>query len=77
VVHLRHPDAIPEVRAAAASIWHASGVDCQARYDATRMPTEPPTFDEYLALRDPLPPVKMRVNLTARAREITDWWPKG
>jgi hypothetical protein len=66
-IHLRHPDAMPELRAAATSIWDASGVDCQARYDATRKPTDPPTFDEYLALRDPLAPVKMRVNLIIKA----------
>jgi hypothetical protein len=30
-------------------------------------PTDPPTFDEYLALRDPLAPVKMRVNLIIKA----------
>jgi hypothetical protein len=32
-----------------------------------RRPTDPPTFDEYLALRDPLAPVKMRVNLIIKA----------
>jgi hypothetical protein len=66
-IHLRHPDAMPELRAAATSIWIASGVDCQARYDATRKQTDPPTFDEYLAQRDPLAPVKMRVNLIIKA----------
>lgn len=66
-VHLRHPDAMPELRAAAAAIWTASGADCQARYDASRQPTDPPTFDEYLALRDPLAPIKMRVNLIIKA----------
>jgi hypothetical protein len=66
-IHLRHPDAMPELRAAATSIWDASGVDCQARCDATRKPTDPPTFDEYLALRDPFAPVKMRVNLIIKA----------
>jgi hypothetical protein len=45
-IHLRHPDAMPELRVAATSLWHASGVDCQTRYDATRKPTDPPTFDE-------------------------------
>jgi hypothetical protein len=58
---------MPELRTAAARIWDASGVDCQARYDATRKPTDPPTFDEYLALRDPLVPVKMRANLIIKA----------
>jgi hypothetical protein len=66
-LHLRHPDAMPELRAAAARIWDASGVDCQARYNATRKQTDPQTFDEYLALRDPLAPVKMRVNLVIKA----------
>ena len=58
---------MPELRAAATNIWSASGADCQARYDATRRPTDPLTFDEYLALRDPLAPVKMRVNLIIKA----------
>jgi hypothetical protein len=66
-IHLRHPDAMPELRAAAAGIWDASGVDYQTRFDATRQPTDPPTFDEYLALRDPLVPVKMRLNLIIEA----------
>jgi hypothetical protein len=66
-IHVRHPDAMPELRAAAARIWVASGVDCQARYDATRQPTDPPTFDELMALRDPLTPVKVRVNLIIKA----------
>jgi hypothetical protein len=66
-IHLRHPDAMPELHAAAAAIWTASGLDCQARYDAMRKPTDPPTFDEYLALRDPLAPVKVRVNMIIKA----------
>jgi hypothetical protein len=66
-IHLRHPDAMPELREAATSIWDASGVDYQARYDAIRKPTDPPTFDGYLALRDPLAPIKMRVNLIIKA----------
>lgn len=66
-IHLRHPDAMPELRAAAAAIWTAGGLDCQARYDATRKQTDPPTFDEYLALRDPLAPVKARVNMIVKA----------
>lgn len=66
-IHLRHPDAMPELRAAASSIWQASGADSQASYEVMRRPTDPPTFDEYLALRDPLAPVKMRVNLIIKA----------
>lgn len=66
-LHLRHPDAMPEMRAAAQSIWDASGTDYQARYESIREPTDPPTFDEYLALRDPLIAVKMRVNLIMKA----------
>jgi Protein of unknown function (DUF4238) len=66
-MHLRHPDAMPELREAATNIWDASGVDCQARYEATRKATDPPTFDGYLALRDPLAPIKMRVNLIIKA----------
>jgi hypothetical protein len=65
--NLRHPDAMPELRAAAKNIWDGSGADYQARYDAIRKPTDPPTFDGYLALRDPLAPNKMRVNLIIKA----------
>ncbi len=66
-IHLRHPDAMPELRIAASNIWQASGGDSQMRYEAIRLPTDPATFDEYLALRDPLAPVKMRVNLIIKA----------
>jgi hypothetical protein len=31
------------------------------------MTCDPPTFDEYLSLRDPLAPIKMRVNLIVKA----------
>jgi hypothetical protein len=32
VIHLRHPDVMPKLRSAAARIWEASGIDCQARW---------------------------------------------
>jgi hypothetical protein len=66
-IHLRHPDAMPELRQAAKQIWHASGMDYQGRYEAIRKPEDPPTFDEYLVLRDPLAPIKMHVNLIVKA----------
>jgi hypothetical protein len=66
-IHLRHPDAMPELRDAAKAIWDASGADSEARYQAIRKPTDPPSFDAYIALRDPLAPVKMRVNLIIKA----------
>jgi hypothetical protein len=66
-IHLRHPEAMPELRQAAKQIWDVSGVDYQARYEAIRKPEDPPTFDEYLALRDPFAPIKMHVNLIVKA----------
>jgi hypothetical protein len=45
-IHLRHPDAMPELRAAAKEIWDASGVDYQAAYERIRAPGDPPTFDD-------------------------------
>jgi hypothetical protein len=54
-------------RCGRAQIWDASGVDYQARYEAIRKPEYPPTFDEYLAQRDPLLPIKMHVNLIIKA----------
>jgi hypothetical protein len=61
-IHTRHPDAVPELRAAAKSIWIGSGKQSQAEYELIKSPNDPPTFDEYLALRDPLTPIKMHVN---------------
>jgi hypothetical protein len=66
-IHLRHPDAMPELRAAAKEIWDASGADYQATHERIRAPEHPATFDELLAQRDPLTPVKMRVNLIIKA----------
>jgi hypothetical protein len=66
-VHLRHPDAMPELRAAAEAIWKASGDDHQTIYEAIREPGDPATFDEMLARRDPLTPIKVQVNLIVKA----------
>jgi hypothetical protein len=66
-IHLLHPGAMPELRAAAKSIWDASGADYQARYEAIKKPSDPPTLEEHLTRRDPLAPVKMRVNLIIKA----------
>ncbi len=62
-LHLRHPDAVPELRAAAKSVWDGSGSAYQAQYEAIKKPEDPPTFDEYLAVRDPLASTKMHVNM--------------
>jgi hypothetical protein len=62
-LHLRHPDAMPELRAAVQSIWDGSGESYQQSYEEIKKPEDPPTFDEYIAVRDPLAHVKMRVNL--------------
>ena len=61
-LHLRHPDGMPELRAAAKSVWDGSGTRYQAEYEAIKSPGDPPTFDEYLAARDPLAGTKMHVN---------------
>ncbi len=66
-LHLRHPDAIPELRSAAQSIWHGSGAKSQQQYELIKKPEDPPTYDEYLAQRDPLGHVKARVNLIIKS----------
>ena len=53
--HLRHPDAMPELRAAASSIWDSNGKSFQIDYEAIKKPEDPPTFDEYLATKDRVP----------------------
>jgi len=65
-LHLRHPDAMPELRAAAKSVWEGSGDAYQAQYEAIRKPEDPPTFDEYLAPRDPLTAIKVSVNMIVK-----------
>ncbi len=62
-LHLRHPDAMPELRSAAQSVWEGSGVKSRQQYELIKTPEDPPTYDEYLAQRDPLAHVKARVNL--------------
>ena len=58
-IHLRHPDAMPELREAAKSIWEKSGPTFQAEYAKIRRPEDPETFDELLSARDPLTDLKM------------------
>jgi hypothetical protein len=62
-LHLRHPDGMPELRTAAKSIWDSSGKAFQADYEAIKKPEDPSTFDEYLAAKDPLTPIKVQVNM--------------
>ncbi len=66
-IHLRHPDAMPELRAAAKAIWEKSGPAYQKEYTKIRQPENPESFEELLASRDPLTEVKMRVNLIIKS----------
>jgi hypothetical protein len=66
-LHLRHPDAMPELRAGTQAIWEGSGAASQKGYEAIRKPDDPETFDEYLQTRDPHAAIKMRVNLIMRS----------
>lgn len=65
-MHVRHPDAMKELRPAAIANWERSGISTQKEYERTRKPEDPPTFDEYWALRDPLLPFKVRVNMIVK-----------
>lgn len=65
-LHLRHPDAMPELRAAANSVWDGSGTAYQAQYEAIKKPEDPATFDEYLATHDPLTATKVHVNMIVK-----------
>ena len=66
-IHLRHPDAMPELRAGAKSVWEGSGVAWQQSFESVRKPEYPQTFDEYLETLDPLIAAKMRVNLVIKS----------
>jgi hypothetical protein len=66
-IHVRHPDAMKELRPAVRTIWDDSAEASQREYDRTRQPHFPPTFDEYWAQRDPLLPIKVHVNMIIKA----------
>jgi hypothetical protein len=66
-IRLRHPDAMPELRAGAISIWNGSSDAYQTEYERIRTPADPPTFDERIAQMDPLIPIKVRVNMIIKA----------
>ncbi len=53
---------MPEFRAAAKSVWDGSGAKYQKEYEAIKKPEDPPTFDEYMAAKDPLTGAKVHVN---------------
>jgi Protein of unknown function (DUF4238) len=65
-LHLRHPDTMPELRAAAQALWEGSGKASQPQYQLIKQPGDPDTYDEYRARRDPLIPVKARVNIIVK-----------
>jgi Protein of unknown function (DUF4238) len=54
-IHLRHPDAIPELRTAAQALWSASSAESQVEYEKLRKPEDPELFDDYLGMIDPYP----------------------
>jgi Protein of unknown function (DUF4238) len=66
-LHVRHPDAMKELRPAAAEIWRESGPYYQREYELIRKESDPPTFDEKLASIDPLIPIKMQANLIIKS----------
>jgi hypothetical protein len=66
-VHLRHPDAMPELRAAAKMLWEKGGPASQEEYEKIRTPEDPLTFDEYITNHDPLVKIKIQVNMIIKA----------
>ena len=66
-LHMRHPDGVPELRAAARTVWDGSGEKSEAKYQEMRGPEDPPTFDAYIAERDPYIVAKAELNLMIKA----------
>jgi hypothetical protein len=60
-IHLRHPDAMPELRAAGTPFGRPAERIIRHATKRYNQPGDPPIFDEMLAQRDPLTPVKMHV----------------
>jgi hypothetical protein len=66
-IHLRHPHAMPELRAAAKEIWDASGGEYREDWERLKEPEHPASFDDYLATLDPFTAAKVRVNMLIKA----------
>jgi hypothetical protein len=66
-LHLRHPDAMPELRVAAKAIWEGGGAEQQRQYELIRKPGDPRTLDEAAEAIDPLIPARARLRLIAKA----------
>ena len=65
---LRHPDAIAEMRKATKSIWKATGVEAQRRYEIEiKKAGDPDTFEEYVLRSDPHVATKTFLNMIIRA----------
>lgn len=62
-LHLRHPDTMPELRAAARLYWDASESEAQRSYERIRDSRDPETFNEWLSARDPHTHTKAQLNL--------------
>ena len=62
-IHLRHPDAIAEIRSAAQAAWNHSGVTAQESYERIRNADDPPLYERYIEKNFPLTPIKARVNM--------------
>lgn len=54
----RNPEAVQQMNLQMASIWEAAVENLRGNYAAFRLPTDPPTFDEFLALTEPQSPQK-------------------
>jgi hypothetical protein len=66
-LHVRHPDAMKEIRPGVVRHWQNSAEITQREYEKYRSPEDPPTFDEYWADRDPLLVAKVCVNMVTTA----------
>jgi hypothetical protein len=62
-IHLRHPDAITELRVAAKAAWDHNHDASQASYEKLRAREDPPTFEAYIEKHSPLTPIKAFLNM--------------
>jgi len=58
----RHPDATPQLMAAVDAIWVGAGEVFKDLYEREKIPGDPDTLAEWVALRDPLSAGKLRIN---------------
>jgi hypothetical protein len=62
-LRFRNPESVYVIKRQMLAVWKAGVDNLQANYDELRRATDPPTFEEFMALTEPEAPQKAALNL--------------